>query len=338
MASTLPFITIILPVYNEARFIARTLGQVGSQDYPKDRYEVLVVDGMSSDDTVKIALSMQHEFENFRVIENHKRRSSSARNLGFKEGRGDYYLIIDGHVYITGKDLLKDVAEIFTEKDYHVLARPQPLTPPDNSFFQNAVAYARESVIGHGTDSTIYNMEYEGEVNPSSAGAMYSREVIEKVGYVDENFDAAEDYEHNYRIGQAGFMAYFSPRLAVYYYPRESLGSLFAQMARYGLGRFRMWRKHKALSSGVLTPPVFFLTILVTAFLSLLMSEVWIIPVLMLGGYLAVITAGSVFVSLKRGFRYLLLFPFIYLMIHLGLAWGFVSGIFKRNRTTEVSI
>jgi len=73
-------------------------------------------------------------------------------------------------------------------------------------------------------------------VNPTSAGASYKREVFDKVGYFDEQFDVGEDYEFNYRVAQTGYRAYTSLQLALYYYPRKSLGALFKQMTRYRTG------------------------------------------------------------------------------------------------------
>ena len=78
--------------------------------------------------------------------------------------------------------------------------------------------------------------DYEGFASPVSNGAVYTRRVFEKIGYVDERFDAAEDVEFNYRCAKAGLRSFTSMKAAVYYYPRSSLGTLFRQMSRYGSG------------------------------------------------------------------------------------------------------
>src|SRR5947207_13088519 len=69
-ASNCPFITVVLPVRNEGRFIRRCLESVIAQDYPADRMEIIVADWMSTDDTRKIALSFQSAFPALRVIDN----------------------------------------------------------------------------------------------------------------------------------------------------------------------------------------------------------------------------------------------------------------------------
>ncbi|WP_272913357.1 glycosyltransferase family 2 protein [Desulfohalovibrio reitneri] len=119
------------------------------------------------------------------------------------------------------------------------------------------MAEARASRLGHGGGSLIYS-GYEGYASPVSNGAAYSRRALDRVGLVDESFDACEDVEFNHRVERAGLRTYTSPALTVRYYPRESFSSLLRQMVRYGEGRCRLWRKHpSSLSATTLVPPLF---------------------------------------------------------------------------------
>jgi GT2 family glycosyltransferase len=193
---------------------------------------------------------------------------------------------------------------------------------------QQAVSLARKSAIGHGLDSTIYT-DREEYVDPTSSGACYRKEVIEQVGYFDEDFDAAEDVEFNYRVGKAGFESFTSPKLVVYYYPRPNLSSLFKQMKRYGTGRFRFVTKHpEAMSVGSLAPTVLVLA-LFTSFLALPLISVK--PFIALFGfYLLILLAFSTFISVKRGSRFLLVLPPVFATIHFGLAWGFIMEAVRK--------
>lgn len=253
----MPFISLVMPVRNEARFIAATLAQLLAQDYPQDRFEILVIDGMSDDGTRSIVSQLAGTDSRIRLLDNPRRRSSAGRNVGFRAGRGDYFVVVDGHCHIPTDRLLRSIAECFAKSGAYCLGRPQPLDPPGLSLFQQAVALARASRLGHGGDSLIYG-QYEGYSSPVSNGAAYRREIFERVGYVDEGFDACEDVEFNYRVQQAGFSAYTSPALTVRYFPRENLTSLFAQMRRYGRGRTRFYLRHpRGLSLTALAPPLF---------------------------------------------------------------------------------
>jgi succinoglycan biosynthesis protein ExoA len=327
-----PMISVVVPVRNEAQFIARTLEYILSQDYPADKLEVLVVDGQSDDGTVAIVQGIASADPRVKLLENPKRLSSAARNIGAKAAAGEIITFIDGHVYIDDDRVLKNTALLMDEKQISVLSRPQFLDTPDNTFFQKAVSLARKSAFGHGLDSTIYSND-EDYVDPTSSGASYKREVFEKVGYFDESFDAAEDVEFNYRVGKAGFQSFTSPDLAVYYYPRGSLKSLFKQLTRYGVGRFRFMQKHReAIASGALIPPAYFallvlfllLSIVIPAFRPLL--QVWI------GLYILGNILSSVMVAMEKGIEYLMVLPAIYFCIHAGLAWGFISEAVRTYR------
>ena len=233
----LPFITICMPVRNEARFIEDTLIQLLAQDYPKDRYEIIVADGESDDGTQEIVQRIAKLYPQIILKNNPKRLSGAGRNIGFKAGQGDIFLVVDGHCYIPTGKLFKNIVDCFEKSGADCLGRPQPLDPPDITDFQKAVALARKSRIGHGGDSLIYS-DYEGFVSPVSHGAVYKRHVFEKIGYVDESFDACEDGDFNIRVEKAGLKTYMSPTIAIKYYPRESISVAFetngAAMVRAG--------------------------------------------------------------------------------------------------------
>ena len=75
-----PFLTVVMPVRNEERFIADTLEQLLNQDYPQDRFEIIVADGQSDDSTCAIVTEISQRYPQVRLFPNPKRRSSSGRN------------------------------------------------------------------------------------------------------------------------------------------------------------------------------------------------------------------------------------------------------------------
>jgi len=83
-----PFITIVMPVRNEARFIKHTLNQLVTQDYPPDRYEIIVADGESSDETRSLVTTISQKHPQVLLKDNPGRWPSSGRNVGFKNGQG----------------------------------------------------------------------------------------------------------------------------------------------------------------------------------------------------------------------------------------------------------
>ena len=75
-----PFVTIVMPIRNEARFIRDTLLQVINQDYPLDCFEIIVADGMSDDGTRAIVMEMAQQYPQIRLLDNPARLSSAGRN------------------------------------------------------------------------------------------------------------------------------------------------------------------------------------------------------------------------------------------------------------------
>lgn len=323
-----PKITVIIPVRNEENFIGQTLRFVREQEYPSDRLEIIVVDGNSDDQTIKVVEESAAADKRIKLLRNPRRLSSSARNLGVRNATGDMVLFIDGHVYIDNRQLLNNTVRLLKEKDVAVLSRPQLLNTPDNTLFQRAVSLARESIIGHGLDSTIYTAK-ERYVDPTSSGATYKRELFDAVGYYDEEFDACEDVEFNYRAAQLGYRSFTSPKLAVFYYPRNSIRALFQQMQRYGTGRFRLSRKHpKTVSLGTLIPFSVTVGLPLLGFASLFFADLVCLFYICLVLYLLPILGWSAVISLKQGAKFLVVLPAVYFTIHFGLGWGFLKEMF----------
>ena len=327
---SMPFITVVMPVRNEARFISDTLSQILAQEYPEDRYEIIVADGMSDDGTREIVLKLSQLFQNIRLLDNPKRLSSAGRNVGFKNGRGDYFLVVDGHCYIPDNQLFSNVVDCFRKSGADCLGRPQPLDPPGLTDFQKSVAIARASWLGHGGDSLIYS-ENESFASPVSNGAAYARHVFEKVGYVDENFDAAEDVEFNYRVEQFGFKCYTSPKLTVRYYPRENLRGLFRQIVRYGKGRRRFTRKHpEALTINQLIPIGFVAGLCMLA-LSLILCLLYgvnaplVFSAIIYTLYLFLVATVTIKVAIRNGIQSATPVPAIMFIIHFALGYGFLK-------------
>jgi succinoglycan biosynthesis protein ExoA len=325
-----PIITIAMPVRNEGRFIKETLIQILGQDYPSDRFEVIVADGMSEDNTRQIVLEIIKNYPNVKLIENPGRLPSSGRNVGFRNGKGDIFLVIDGHCRIPTNYLLKDVANCFEKSGAQCLGRPQPFVIPKKSNIEKAIALARSSWLGHSSNSFIH-ADTEGFVNPISVGCAYRREVFEKIGFLDESFDACEDVEFNYRVEKAGFRTFFSPKIAIYYYPREALSGLWRQLIRYGMGRSNFMFKHpEAMNLDMFTPAIFVLGLLLgplfffihRCFIWAYVSILWI--------YFIIVLFESL--RLSKGSRYVFTGKLIstFFVIHASLGVGILVGVWKR--------
>jgi succinoglycan biosynthesis protein ExoA len=318
-----PFISVIVPVRNEALFIEKTLRQLLDQDYDRARFEVLVADGQSTDGTQDLVRGLAAEHPQVRLLANSKRWSSAGRNVAVRAARGALIVVVDGHCDLNNPGYLRNLADAFARSGADCVGRPQPLDISQATPLQRAIAAARASRLGHNPASYIYS-SLECFVRPQSVAVAYRREVFEKIGLFDEAFDACEDVEFNHRLERAGMTCYFTPRVGVRYHPRNSLAGLFRQMVRYGRGRVRLLRKHpESLSLPCLLPALFLLGLLlgpVVAKLSPLLAGVYFGALSIYGSS---ILLSSFALSVRgRDLAALPWLPFVFAAVHAGAGVG----------------
>ena len=322
-------IAVIMPVLNEERFIGQTLDQIYMQDFPMDAVEVVIADGGSSDRTREIAGGYKTRFGSLKILDNPRKLSSAGRNIGIRNTSAPYIIILDGHTYLPSKTLFKDMVAVFERTGADCLCRPQPLTPPGLTEFENTVAICRASALGHNPSSDIYS-NYEGPTDPTSSGAMYRRDTFDRVGLFDEEFDACEDVDFNYRVNEGRLKAVISPKLQVCYYPRSTPAGLWRQMVRYGAGRFNFARKHSRVPpmQGLAAAGVVVVALLIL--LSIVSAVAWSLFRTLVGIYLLVDIGFSLYLAVKeKNLSCLLMGPLIFPVIHFGLGFGFLRGAWE---------
>ena len=323
----LPFITIIIPVFNEEKYIGNTLDQLEKQIYPQHLMEIFLIDGGSTDKTIHVITKWcENSALAIKIISNSNRVSSTARNMGINAAQGEYILFIDAHVFIPSNNLIRNMANSARTKNAMILGRAQPLTPPALNDFQTIVAGVRSSRLGHSTKSYIYS-DHEGWVSPVSIGVMYHYSIFENCERFDEFFDAAEDVEFNYRLECKGYKAYLSPDFKISYYPRRSLSGLFKQMFRYGLGRARFTNKHfKGFQRELIMPVLVLLGLLIVSGLAFNKTTFPAFVFFSVIGYFFLLIS---FFGVFFKIRHLLLSPFFLVLVHLGLACGLLAGLIE---------
>ena len=242
-AVALPFVTLAIPCFNEERHIAALVQDVFAQDYPAERIEVLIGDGMSTDRTREILaeISARHAGR-LRIIDNPRRLQAAAMNAMIAEARGDIIVRMDVHARYA-RDFVRQCVAVLEETGAeNVGGAARPLS---ESWFQRAVCAALESRLAVG-GSAYRNPETEGFADTVFPGA-FPRHVFDVVGNFDANAITNEDAELNQRILRAGGRVYVSRRIVVHYFPRDSFSGLARQYFKYGKGRARTLLKHRGL-------------------------------------------------------------------------------------------
>lgn len=324
-----PLVSVVMPVRNEETSIRHTLMQLALQTFDPARFEILVVDGESTDATREIVSEVARQYPNVRLYPNPRRWSSAGRNVGVRRARGEIVVIVDGHCEIDDEFLAR-LVRAFQTSGADCLGRPQPLNISQANRLQRAIAAARASWLGHHPDSFIYASRAQF-VPAKSVGAAYRRSVFDRVGMFDESFDACEDVEFNHRVDRAGLRCYFTPEAAVRYRPRSSLRGLFFQLTRYGRGRVRLARKHpETISLKTMLPGLFVVGCVLGLF------AMWFSPWLAaaylagLAFYVAVVLGVSARSAVRnRDYSLLLFLPAVFLAIHWGSGVGLLWESFR---------
>jgi succinoglycan biosynthesis protein ExoA len=317
------FISVIVPVRNEARFIERTLTQLTAQNCDPERFEIIVVDGESTDGTPDLVTKFVERHQNVHLYTNPQQWGSAARNIAIRHARGDVVVLVDGHCELSDSQYLRKIADAFERSGADCVGRPQPLDIAGASALQRAIAAARASRLGHHPDSFVYSSA-EGFVPAESVAVAYRRSVFDAVGGFDETFDACEDVEFNHRIDQAGLRCFFTPEVAVRYAPRDSLSGLFRQLVRYGRGRVRLWRKHpETFSLRSLVPLLFVVGLIVGLPMGLASSWLLVGYLAVVGIYATILLLGAAWIGARSGGgRLCLWLPAVFFTIHVASGTG----------------
>jgi succinoglycan biosynthesis protein ExoA len=319
--SSSPLVTIAIPCRDEEPYIEACIRSVQSQDWPGDRLEILVADGMSMDATREILARLAAEDTRILLVDNPARAHAAGLNECIRRSRGDIIVTMDVHA---------DCAPDFVRKCVEVLDR----TGADNvggaarlrarTFFQRCVAAALESPLGTG-DSQHRKADVEGDMESVWPGA-FRREVFERVGTFDPRAIANEDAELNQRIVDAGGRVYMSPEIVVHYYPRESMRALARQYFKRGQARARMLLKHRRFPSWRPALPFLWLT----SEAVLLGTSSWHpLGVWSLATYAFAAGAEAVRVGRREGLVAIPVVWSIFPVLHVSHGAGFAAGLVR---------
>lgn len=236
------FVSVVLPVRNEERHIEACLDSVLAQDYPHDRYEVIVADGGSTDRTRDIVSAIAARDTRVRLIDNPGRLQASGLNLAIAASRGDVIARQDGHAEWAPSHLSRSVGLLFSTGADNVGGRQDAIGEGASG---RAIARAMTSPFGVGGARFRYS-DHEEEM-PTVFLGTFRRSVFERVGLFDEAYPPHEDYELNERIRGTGGRIVFSPHIRTRYYVRSGLQALGRQYFRYGRGKVRVGRANPSV-------------------------------------------------------------------------------------------
>jgi len=323
---TVPFVSVVIPVRNEALFIEGLLEAIFAQDYPRDRFEVIVADGLSTDGTRETLSVLQSRYSQLVVIDNPGRIVSTGLNLAVARARGDVIVRIDGHAVIEPDFISQDVALLSEHPEAWSVGGP--IRHAAATTFGKAVAVAMSHRLGVGNARHRYP-DYEGYAEGAQFPAI-RRWVFDRIGLFDERLVRNQDDEFNFRIHRAGGKVYVSPRVRYSYFVRGRVSQLFKQYFQYGFWRIPVIEKHgRPTTLRQMAPTLFY----VACLLSAAAGVWWRSPLLTLAlpaiYVAALLLAGAASVP-RHGLRVAACVPVAIATLHAGYAWGLAYGMWAR--------
>jgi cellulose synthase/poly-beta-1,6-N-acetylglucosamine synthase-like glycosyltransferase len=233
-----PFISIVVPLLNDERYVERLIRSLLEQDYPHDRYEVLIADGGSTDRTLEVLRGLDVA-DRIRVLPNPRRTAPAALNVAIAAARGEIITRVDAHSYVA-PDYLTCITRVMEETGEAVVGGPVRMDA--DTPFRRALVEALYSRVGVG--SVPYRTLRQRAYVESLQTGSFRREVLEKVGPFDESLAVVEDLDMNTRILEAGYRLLLDPSIRFWYFPRPDLRALWKQIHMVGRVKARILRKH----------------------------------------------------------------------------------------------
>lgn len=316
------FVSIVVPCRNEEHYIAECLDSILACDYPKDRLEVLVVDGMSDDGTRGVLADYAAKHPQIRMLDNPRRITPVALNTAIRAARGDVIVRMDAHV-VYPKNYVSRLVAALDEFGADNVGAVLKTLPANDRPMGRAIAIGMSHPFGVGTSYFRIGTDQPRWVD-TIAFFCVKRSTFDRVGLFDEELIRHQDGEFNARLIRAGGRILLIPDVVSYYYARSTLHQVGRMFYQYGyfkplvakkLGRFMTVRQ--------LIPPGFVLALAATAVAALLWKPALLLLALVAGSYGLVVGGCAVQTGLKEGPRTGLALAAVLPVIHVSYGTGF---------------
>lgn len=307
----IPKITVIIPVKNEVDKIEQCLEAVFNQTIQP--YEILIIDGHSTDETVKIAQKFQVKilYEDYGAV-------GGARQVGVDSAKGDFVAFTDADC-IPEKNWLKNLVKGF---DNGIVGVGGGIKNIGKGLWEKSIALALDSFLGSADsvqDRVFSNERFVKSI--SGCNSMYKKIDLITVGGFNVKLSVNEETELNSRLSKFGKLLYV-PNAVVLHNQDRNLKEFTKRIYSFGRGRgsIRLWDLQ-------VIPPIMGLIVFLLLFMSI---KAFLFMILL---YVLVLLFFDIIIFLKnKKVKYLLSVPVIFCIEHIAYTIGFWVGITQKRR------
>ena len=322
-------LSIICPIDNEEKYIARCIESIMAQDYPKDDLEVLFVDGMSTDRTREIIASYLPQCPYLRVLDNPQKIVPYAMNKGISEAKGDIIMRIDAHTFYEPNycsAIVKWLKELDAD-NVGCVCKTDVLNKTPKTL---AICEVLSNKFGVGNSTFRTGIESVKEVDTVPFGC-WPKRVFEKYGRFDVRLVRNQDIEFSKRIINGGGKIYIIPDTFCTYLARETFRRLAKNNYNNGLWNILTvyyTKQMKSLSLRHFIPLLFVLSLIIPTIVGVFWHPAWLLSAFVLLVYLLALGAVSAKLAKQKHLNFFyLLWSFI--TLHCSYGFGSLMCIFS---------
>lgn len=238
-----PFISILIPAHNEGLVIQRTLEAMLAQNYPRERFEIIIINDGSDDNTAEIVDDMSRRHRNIKLVnipeEEGGKGKSRALNVGLEHAMGDVISVYDADNRPEPNSLRYLIANLVDDpKLGAVLGKVRTINARQNLLtrFIN-IEFISFQWIMQGGRYKIFNLA----TLPGTNYVIW-RKILEKAGRFDEEA-IAEDAELSIRLYEMGYRIKFVPYAVTWEQEPQQLKVFIRQRTRWAQGMNYIIRK-----------------------------------------------------------------------------------------------
>jgi succinoglycan biosynthesis protein ExoA len=326
-------VSVVIPCYNEERFIGKALEQLADQ-FETDRYEIIVVDGLSEDRSREVIDEFRRRRPDLPVqlLENPARNIPTSLNLGIAAARGNIIARMDAHA-VPSNGYIRRCVEVLQSGATGAVGMPCMVRAGADTLVARGIAAAVSHPFGIG--DAKYRLGSGGppqENVDTVAFACFRKSLWKELGGYNESLHTNEDYDFNYRVRRSGRQVILDRAGHCDYFARTTLKALASQYWRYGGWKAEMIRLHpRSTKLRHLVAPLFVLSIVVLGLVGIVWKPAWWLLLVEVVAYLvcALLAGWQAAKRSSNGLAMVPVMPLIFATIHLSWGCSFLLRLFN---------